>query len=199
MPIIKQEIPHLFHQKIFAALWLFTVISCSFYSVNTVLNGYTFDSSIVSLLPIEHQVTAKQLAEKQFSSLINKQLTILLESESQKTNLLLVKKIEKTLTDSQLFEQVIGDITNNKDNAFDDTYKDSHYQLLTNKHQQQLQENNHQLADEALGRLYSPLAPLFTKNIINDPLQLFWQWQTAATPKTPLTIEKQLAYSSHRQ
>jgi predicted exporter len=175
--------------------WCITILLCLAYLLNTFHNDYTFDSSILNLLPEEKRSIAKKLSEDRLSSIANQRIVFLLESNANTQDIhsadLMAENIEMQLINSQLFSTVIGSIKHDllsENNAWDTFYQSKQYQLLTAKNRLQLQNNSESLVDEALGRLYSPLASILSGKIIEDPLQLFWQWQSQAPPQSPFTI-----------
>ena len=61
--------------------------------------------------------------------------------------------------------------------------------MLSSDSRQRLQNHDTTLADDSLGRLFSPLASVVAEQLLTDPLQLFFQWQLAVIPNFPFTLE----------
>ncbi|ODS23625.1 hypothetical protein AB835_07890 [Candidatus Endobugula sertula] len=174
-------------------LWSLVVLVCIIGLSTHLLNGYSFDSNIIALLPEDKRSIAKELAEIHLANVINRQLILLLEtdnnSSSEKLNSAEVAShFVRSLVESQSFAAVHGVVETAPLQTWRAFYQDKRYQLLTFKNKQQLQENGNQLMNESLGRLYSPLASLISSQPIDDPLQLFWQWQNSVIPKTVFEV-----------
>lgn len=169
--------------------WSFVIGFCAIYLGTTLLHGYQFDSSIMTLLPKNEQSVTESLATEHLVKASDHRLVFLLESNHKSRSKDAANNFVSALTDNQLFTNVQGEITESPSHTWQQFYHPHRYQLLSEINRKQLQNNDSSLMNESLGRLYSPLASLVAPQLIDDPLQLFFQWQLAVLPPLPFVIE----------
>ena len=169
--------------------WSCVVFACTIYLSATLFQGYQFDSSIMTLLPKNEQSVAESLATEHLIKASDKRLVFLFEGSDKALSSTAASNFVSALTDNQLFTNVRGQITRSPTQSWQQFYHAYRYQLLSEKSRQRLEEVDLTLIDESLGRLYSPMASLVAAQLIDDPLQLFFQWQLNVLPPLPFAIE----------
>jgi len=170
-------------------IWLCIVTGCAISLIVMLQSGYRFDSSIVALLPEDTRSSARMIAEQHQLKNADEHIVLLIESSKTSPSAALANVIVDRLNSSGVFRKVHGKIETIQNNPWNNFYYSKRYQVLSTQQRQQLQDPASPLVDESLGRLYSPLASLVGGQIIEDPLQLFWQWKNTITPKSVLDIQ----------
>ncbi len=169
--------------------WSALVLACTVYLILNLSRGYQFDSSIMALLPESEQSPAEVLATKHLVNASDRRLIFLLRDNDKSRSALAAKAFTDTLNDSHLFLNIQGQNTASASASWQGFYQARRYQLLSSDSRQRLQSNDPTVVDDSLGRLFSPLASLVAAQLIDDPLQLFFQWQLAVIPQFPFTLE----------
>ena len=169
--------------------WSTLVLACTVYLSLSFSRGYQFDSSIMALLPESEQSLAQVLATKHLVNASDRRLIFLLKDTDKARSAAAAKTLTAALDDSQLFSSILGQSTASPTASWQQFYQARRYQLLSSDSRQRLQSHDTTLADDSLGRLFSPLASLVAEQLLADPLQLFFQWQLAVIPNLPFTLE----------
>ena len=169
--------------------WSILVLACAIYLSISLFRGYHFDSSIMALLPESEQSPAEVLATQHLVNASDRRLIFLLRDSDKPRSALAAKAFAETLNDSQLFSNIQGQSSASATASWQAFYQARRYQLLSSDSRQRLQSNDPTLVDDSLGRLFSPLASLVAGQLLDDPLQLFFQWQLAVIPAFPFTLE----------
>ena len=169
--------------------WSALVLTCAIYLSLSFFRGYHFDSSIMALLPESEQSLAEVLATKHLVNASDQRLIFLLKDTDKARSAAAAKAFTAALDESQLFASILGQSTASPTASWQQFYQARRYQLLSSDSRQRLQNHDTTLADDSLGRLFSPLASLVAEQLLADPLQLFFQWQLAVIPNFPFTLE----------
>ncbi|RLA10953.1 MAG: hypothetical protein DRQ52_10505 [Gammaproteobacteria bacterium] len=164
-------------------IWSVVVAATVIYVGLTLGHGYHFSSSILTLLPETDHSVAEALAAERLTSAADRKILFILADRSKSRSASAAQKFVEALTDSHQFASVRGKATATTADAWHSFYQSRHYQLLSPESRRRVKMGDSALVDESLGRLYSPLAAVVGANLIDDPLQLFFQWQTAAVPR----------------
>lgn len=169
--------------------WSALVLTCAIYLSLSFFRGYHFDSSIMALLPESEQSLAEVLATKHLVNASDQRLIFLLKDTDKARSAAAAKAFTAALDESQLFASILGQSTASPTASWQQFYQARRYQLLSSDSRQRLQNHDTTLADDSLGRLFSPLASVVAEQLLTDPLQLFFQWQLAVIPNFPFTLE----------
>lgn len=169
--------------------WSTLVLACAIYLSLSLFRGYQLDSSIMALLPESEQSPAEELATQHLVNTSDRRLIFLLQGSDKSRSAFAAKIFSETLSDSQLFSNIQGRSTASATTSWQGFYQARRYQLLSSDSRRRLQSNDPTLVDDSLGRLFSPLASLVAAQLLDDPLQLFFQWQLSVIPKFPFTLE----------
>lgn len=169
--------------------WSCLVLACAIYLSLSFFRGYQFDSSIMALLPESEQSLAQVLATKHLVNASDRRLIFLLKDSDKARSAAAAKAFTAALNDSQLFSSILGQSAASPTASWQQFYQARRYQLLSSDSRQRLQSHDTTLADDSLGRLFSPLASVVAEQLLTDPLQLFFQWQLAVIPNFPFTLE----------
>ncbi|MBV1930660.1 MAG: hypothetical protein KUG71_03005 [Porticoccaceae bacterium] len=143
----------------------------------------------MTLLPESQHSIAQSLATKHLTNATDRRMVFLLEDSDKPRSADAAQAFTETLKNSQLFSRVQGKITTSPTDSWQQFYQNQRYQLLSSESRRRLQSDDPSLVKESLGRLYSPLASVVGAQLIEDPLQLFFQWRLAVTPRLPFALE----------
>ncbi len=171
------------------SLWTMVVLACLIYLYLTLSRGYQFDSSVMTLLPESEHSIAQSLATRHLTDATDRRMVFLLEDSDKSRSADAAQAFTEALKNSQLFSRVQGKITTLPKDSWQQFYQNQRYQLLSAESRRRLQADDPSLVEESLGRLYSPLASVVGAQLIEDPLQLFFQWRLAVTPRLPFSLE----------
>ncbi|WP_460225201.1 MMPL family transporter [Aurantivibrio infirmus] len=172
--------------------WLAIVIASLVWIVLTFVNGRHFDTSVLALLPEENNSSIERLAKQRLTDLASRQLIFLVSSEDRTESLNAAEKFSAALTRSKLFSEVNGKIDQQQTKLLQQTFFPYRYNLLDQKSKAILisdDANYNQLVQQALARLYSPMASVVSQSLLDDPLQLHFQWQLESVPNTAFGLE----------
>ena len=170
--------------------WSLAVL-LSLCSLVTLLNrGYIFDSSLMALLPTHQQSPAQALAQQRQVEIADQHLLFLISATDSHVSLAAAEQFSAALEQSGLFAQVQGALSEQLSNDMQGFYQPWRYQLLTASSRERLQRGDDRLVSESLARLYSPLAAVVAPQLVDDPLQLFFQWQTARMPASTFSLDQ---------
>ena len=163
-------------------IWSAAILAAVIYLGLTLANGYHFSSSIMALLPETDHSAAEALAADRLTTAADRKIIFLLKDSSKSRSASAAQAFVTALSDSQQFTKIQGKTSATTIDTWHSFYQARRYQLLSTESRQRLAIDDLALVDESLGRLYSPLAALVGINLIDDPLQLFFQWQVSAAP-----------------
>ena len=161
--------------------------------------GIQFDTSILSLLPDEHNSAAESFANNRIASNASQRL-ILLVSGERASSLVAAEQLQTALQDSGLFARVEGKTDATQLSQLLDQLSDWRYYHLTAVDRAKLQQS-HQvqessllqepslLVSAAISRLYSPLGGALTRHLVDDPLQLLDHWREQALPNQGISLQ----------
>ncbi|GAB1261601.1 MMPL family transporter [Aurantivibrio plasticivorans] len=173
-----------------AQLWFLCVV-LSLLSILLTLPYKTFDTSIMALLP-EEQSTQREsvrLAKRQLTDSASTRMLFLVVDNDRENSITAAENFTRALRRSELFNNIVAEQTVDNAVQWQRFYHDYRYGLLTPEAQALLREEDASaLVSRAVARLYSPMAASVAPDIQLDPLQLFFDWQMYAPPKTPLSI-----------
>ena len=171
--------------------WSVVVMACLVWLGVTLSRGYQFDTSIMTLLPESERSVGESLAQERLAAMADKRLVFLVTAVDDADSLSAATTLADGLRTSGVFTEVQGELTNAGPQQWQNFYQTQRYQLLTESARERLQASDASLVDESLGRLYSPLASVFGAQLLDDPLQLYFQWQLTLTPPTAFAIDNQ--------
>ncbi len=175
------------------ALWLLGITLCSLLLLWQLTQARSFDSSILALLPDTHRSPAEELAQQRLIDSADNQLLVLVGSgdsdQATTQSLHYAQQLLQLLTDSGLFEQVQGAPSEADTQQWQNFYQPYRYHLLTPASAERLEQRDSQLVSDSLTRLFSPLAAAIAPTLVDDPLQLFQQWQLASLPATSVSLQ----------
>ncbi|NIB44233.1 hypothetical protein HBA55_31830 [Pseudomaricurvus alkylphenolicus] len=167
------------------AFWLLVLCTAGASILHKFQQGYQFDSNLLALLPATEQDPAQSLAAERLMGAADDQLLVIVGAKDAALSLNSAERVLRQLESSKLFARVEGPRKNQDLVGAQQFLERWRYQLLSPAQSQQLQRADVTLVNDALGRLYSPLAALIGPKLIQDPLQLHFLWQMQAMPKTP--------------
>lgn len=199
-----------------AIAWLVVILLCGLWTALSLSRGYTFDSSILALLPTsqDHQSPGRQsqglqsqglqslerpsvelatYVDQQLADLAGQRMVFLVSHEDRQQSARAATELAKALSASPAFSRVHAGIGQRQAANWREAFFPYRYNLLTPEARAQLRgagvEKQHPLLQQALARLYSPMASAVGPTLIDDPLQLFFNWQIEAAPQTPFSVE----------
>ncbi|NRA38185.1 MAG: hypothetical protein HRU15_08605 [Planctomycetes bacterium] len=176
--------------KLLATLWLLTLLGCGVFVCQQLSQGYIFDSSVLSLLPDSGQTEVEQIAQQHLLSQSDRRVIFLIADNDQDNSKQSAADLVLFLRQSPMYEQVQGKVENTQVDQWQAYYYAKRYQLLSDNLLERLQVKDASLNTECLARLYSPLSSLFTQQILEDPLQLFFQWQLDQSPQAHFVVDE---------
>lgn len=187
-----QEVSQLQQRLAFA--WLMILALCVVSVVLAFGRGYNFDTSILALLPAssqQHEAAAD--VDEHLAEMTSQRMLFLVSHEDPATSLTAAGSFSDVLASSTLFSEVQGRINEAQSQDWLAVFQAHRYRLMTDQDRQRLIENEmgpgHPVLQQALARLYSPMAASVAPQLVNDPLQLFFNWQLAAAPKSAFSLE----------
>lgn len=171
-----------------AAAWLLILTLSLSWLLLAFARGYSFDTSILALLPDANQRSAVIAeADEQLAGMAAQRMLFLVSHTDPKESLANAETFSAALASSSLFSDIQGRVDEAQREAWLALYQANRYRLMTDFDRQLLAEldpqPDHPLLQQALARLYSPLAASVAPQLLNDPLQLFFSWQLAALPR----------------
>jgi predicted exporter len=189
-----------------ALLWLAAVLLCASWIAISLSRGYQFDTSVLALLPKAEHRDPEQAgalaalneallarADQQLASLASGRMLFLVSAAERQQGLAAAKIFAETLRDSGLFAELTATLGQSQVENAERTFFPYRYQLMTSAARAALTEHpidqNHPLLQQALARLYSPMASAVAPMLVDDPLQLFFAWQLDAAPRTSFAPE----------
>lgn len=196
-----------------AFAWLIVILLCALWITVSLSRGYSFDTSILALLPqapaqesqalprdvqplptvgaVSAELAAK--VDDHLADLASQRMVFLLSHEDRQQSAAAAAEFTKTLDASPLFLDVQGSLGTQQATDWQETFFPYRYNLLTPEARAMLSsasvDKQHPLLQQALARLYSPMASAVGPTLIDDPLQLFFSWQVESAPKTPFKVE----------
>lgn len=173
------------------AIWAGVVLLCSVLLVSELRQERTFDTSIMALLPATHQNSAEALAQQRFIDSADDRMVFLVAAPSKAASLSAAEAFAQHLQDSDNFDTVQGAITDPVHDQWQQFFYPWRYQLLTHDSLRRLQQQDTTLINDSLTKLYSPLAAMIGPTLTDDPLQLYWHWQTSVLPHTGFELSDQ--------
>lgn len=187
-----------FHRRA-AFAWLLFLMLCSVWISVALVRGYGFDTSILALLPDLHggedtKPALSQRVDEHLAELANRRMVFLVSHPERRQSAAAAAQFLNALDQTSLFAELQGPVGGRQAEDWRNTFFPYRYHLLSAETRRALREETvdrqHPLLQQALARLYSPLASAVGPTLIEDPLQLFFQWQLAAAPKTAFAIEE---------
>lgn len=173
------------------AIWSAVVLLCALMLVSQLRQQRTFDTSIMALLPEVQQSPGEELAQQRFIDSADERMIFLVAADSKAASLTAAEQYARALTDSGLFKSVQGALTAPVHDQWQAFYYPWRYQLLTLDSQRRLQQQDPTLIDDSLTKLFSPLAAVIGPTLTDDPLQLYFDWQTSVLPRTGFELSDQ--------
>ncbi|MCW8195253.1 hypothetical protein F6455_10685 [Proteobacteria bacterium 005FR1] len=180
--------------------WLAVVLACAAGVSASVLRGYSFDTSVLALLPASGKAGENAIDEKlrhradeQLAALASQRMIFLVSAPDRQQSLATAQSFAQILRDSDLFAEVTSALGRSQVEGFQQAFFPYRYQLLGDEARASLTDHapeaSHPLLQQALARLYSPMASAVGATLLEDPLQLFFEWQLQAAPNTPFAPE----------
>lgn len=173
--------------------WLAGIIFCIgaiFYSLNA---GLKFDTDILSLLPESPHSQSERIANQALAESSNKRVIFLVTGIDRQQTQSAALEVQQALISSEIFLTVQGRIDAQQLAELQTSLAQFEYFHLTDDDQKSLENhpvsNQHPLIKQALSRLYSPMSAVVGKDIQSDPLQLFFNWQSAMSPLTAFSLQ----------
>lgn len=181
-------------QRGLAAGWLLVLTLSLISMVLAFAGGYSFDTSVLSLLPDSNQRNkAITDADEQLAGMAAQRMLFLVSHTEPAESLASAAAFSAALAGSPLFTEVQGRIDEAQAEAWLALFHAHRYQLMVDADRELLAEvelgPEHPLLQQALARLYSPLAASVAPRLVDDPLQLFFNWQMAALPRAGFSPE----------
>lgn len=177
-----------------AVVWVIILTVLSVISINTLSNGYSFDSNVMALLPEEENSKILANVHQVIANNRDRELIFLIGSDSTTPSALqstldATHRIYETLLESQLFESFDGPQTKQSVSLKDSIYSNKNFNFLSEESIISLNEKSPHFAREALEMLFSPAAGIGSDNLLADPLGLFQNWKLSLIENQPLSIE----------
>jgi predicted exporter len=159
------------------ASWLIMILVCLSYSALRIASGDSFESNILSLMPVNSKETL--LANEALQSQAERKFVILLsglDKEPSKTeSLVAARALRDTLRSVTHLEMKASPV--NAEESLRDYYKPYRYQLLSPQTRHILQSKSAlEIAELRLAKLYSPIPDYSLYSFSDDPLNIGGQW-----------------------
>lgn len=162
-------------------LWLLVVVICFLYSGLRLNAGNAFDSNLLGLLPNTHKndnVWQPQVLE---NGGLQKQFVVLLSHPDPRQGQILAAELHRQLGAVPIVHLGGGDDIFRQ---LKDYYHPYRHQLLTPEKRRQLEETDSKtLAQQVVEELYSPVRPLRSYDLADDPFNLGGAWLQALFPQ----------------
>lgn len=174
-------------QRVLAVGWLLMLVLSVLWLALSFARGYRFDTSILALLPTSSQSQVIAAADEQLAGLAAQRMLFLVSHNDPEQSLAAAETFSRIIGTSDLFSEVEGRIDEARSREWLALFHAHRYRLMTDEDRQllisQSPDTDHPLLQQALARLYSPLAASVAPQLLDDPLQLFFDWQLAALPR----------------
>jgi predicted exporter len=178
------------------SLWLIIIFACCGYIVTAGYKGFHFDSDILSLLPATQNSASERIANQALAQSSNRKIIFLVSAKNRDTSQKAAHQLEAKLRSSSVLQSVQGQINAEQIQSLQISLKRFEYFHLSNHDQQLLEQysekqqgsEQYPIIQQALSRLYSPMSAVIAKDIHNDPLQLFFNWQGDIAPVTAFSL-----------
>ncbi|MEX1032915.1 MAG: MMPL family transporter [Cellvibrionaceae bacterium] len=131
--------------------------------------------------------------DEHLAELAGQRMIFLVSHRDRRQSAVAAAGFADALNESQLFAGVQGRVGKQQTANWRRTFFPHRFNLLSREARQTLAmadiDQQHPLLQQALARLYSPMASAVAPNLLDDPLQLFFTWQLDAAPKSPFSAE----------
>lgn len=190
-------------QQGLAHAWLLTLLLCVLWVVLAFGRGYSFDSSILALLPASSQHNdMAAAADEHLAEMAGQRMLFLISHEEPQQSLAAAESFSQSLASSSLFSEVQGRMDEVRAQEWMAVFQAQRYRLMTDQDRRLLSEiepgPDHPVLQQALARLYSPMAATVGAQLLDDPLQLFFNWQLAVAPGSAFALENDWLSRRHQ-
>ncbi|MGI1679079.1 MAG: hypothetical protein K6L75_10130 [Cellvibrionaceae bacterium] len=192
---IFKKVQYVFFQPAMSILWLIIIVVSIVWVSKTIVSGRAFDTSILALLPEEtqKQTAAEKIAKDHLSKTARDTLVFLVGNSDKEVGEEAASLFVDKLKRSGAFKTIRGTVSEDDSKYLKDFFEPYRYVLLSNSDAKKYERfdatQENPLLEEALARLYSPMASLVGEKLIEDPLQTFFTWQLSVLPKTPFNLQ----------
>ena len=177
-PTLTSKIPERFSRSLaWLWLWLVLVLALASFSTWQWLQAPRLNTDMMALLPNANHDPYVAKASQTFSTYWTQQVAFLVGAPSAETSAAEALALSLSLKNSALFEDVIAKQDPQFQQQWFEFYYPHRFQLLAEKHQQALDDNEPDVLWQDFQRqLYSSTSSNLSQQIQQDPLLLFPQW-----------------------
>jgi len=155
-------------------MWNITALVLCVYFLSRLASGLPIESNLLALLPATEADPIVEKAVDTFSDKMSRQVVFLINSEDEDAARAAAVVFHERLTESGLFSDILFRIEENQQRNLYDSYASHRTALLSEDVRSQLHSGQYeQLKNQALAKLYSPAAAMYSALLERDPLLFF--------------------------
>lgn len=139
------------------------------------------ETNILKLLPVNQQDPVAEQAFESVSSNLSDKVVFVVSAENDKQVFSAAEQLEKSLSQTGLFKQVVGKVSPEQQSQWASYYFNHRFQQLTDEQRVRLTEQPQAQVQHVIQSLYNPFSGVTGKELASDPFLLFRDYLSQLT------------------